>query len=76
MTTATLQKTHRREAREGYVRYILSRAGLSEKDVEVYLTTPQASLDDKSLLELIYTGDYKTAVREVESFTDEPVEKE
>lgn len=73
-----LQKTSRREAREGYVRFLLTRANLSEEDVESYLSTVQASLENRSLLNMIYTGEYERAVRVVETFVDsnEIIQKE
>jgi len=71
MTTTTLQKTSRREAREGYVRYLLAVNEFNELDSEKYLTTPQAELDGKSILELIYSGDYELAVSVVERLIED-----
>lgn len=70
MATA-LQTTTRRQARESYVRYLLHDADVREEDADNYLTAPQAALDDKSILELIYTGDYEKAVSVVERFIEE-----
>lgn len=70
MTTA-LQKTSRREAREGYVRYLLKVNGIEDRDAEVYLTTSQAELDNKSVIELIYSGDYELAVSVVERLVED-----
>lgn len=69
--TSELQKTTRREAREGYVRFLLSRDGIEAEDIEEYLTTKQAELEDRSIIEMIYSGDYDRAVQAVETFLEE-----
>lgn len=71
MVTTELAKTSRRESREVYSRFLLGKAGLEEIDIEDYLTTKMAALENKSLLDLIYSGDYARAVDVVERFIDD-----
>jgi hypothetical protein len=66
-----IQKTARREAREGYARFLLSRAGLEAEDIEAFMNTKQAILENQSPLEAIYTGDYERAIAAVETFTED-----
>lgn len=63
-------KTTRREAREGYARFILVKAGFEDSDIEVFLNEKQAVLEDRSPLDMIYTGDFQRAVAAVESLVD------
>ena len=81
MTTKTetkieLQRTSRREARELYARFLLKRAGVGLVDAEKFLTTRQAVLENKSILDLIYSGDYSKAVDIVEQFVDGQLEED
>lgn len=71
MSDSTLQKTSRREAREGYARFLLGRIGLTEEDVDVFMDSKQAVLDNMSPLELIYSGEYERAISAVETFTED-----
>lgn len=66
----TLEKTPRREAREGYARFLLARADVEDLEAEKFLTDKQAELYGYSPLELIYTGRYEQAIEAVEAFTE------
>ena len=66
-----LKKTPRREAREGYIRFLLTKSGINQESIEAYLNEKQAVLENRSLLEMVYTGDYRRAVSLVESFIEE-----
>lgn len=66
-----LEVTPRRQARENYARFLLKRAGVDEQDMEAFLNTKQAVLDDKTPLEMIYTGRYERAIEAVEVFTED-----
>lgn len=70
MIVEELVKTTRREAREGYSRFLLKRSGFEDSDIEVFLNEKQAVLEDRSPLEMIYTGDFKRAVAAVETLID------
>lgn len=70
MITDELVKTERREAREHYSRYILFAAGLEVEDIDVFMNERQAILENRSPLEMIYSGDYKRGVAAVELFID------
>lgn len=70
MITQQLEKTARRETRESYLRFMLRNADISDADAEEYLTTKQAYLENKSLLELVYSGEYEKATKVVEDFVD------
>lgn len=76
MITTELQKTARREAREGYVRFILAQCEVEESDINEYLNEKQAELEDRSILEMIYSGDASRAVSVVETFVEELEEYE
>jgi hypothetical protein len=70
MVIDELVKTARREAREGYARFLLKIAGFEDSDIEVFLNEKQAVLEDRSPLEMIYSGDYDRAVAAVETLVD------
>lgn len=70
MITHDLVKTARREAREGYCRFLLGKHGFETSDIEVFLNEKQAVLEDRSPLEMIYMGDYSAAVQAVETLVD------
>lgn len=63
--------TSRREVRERYIRFYLKRSGMADTDIDEYLSTKQAVLENKSILELIYSGEYTKATQVVEELVDE-----
>lgn len=71
-----VQRTPRREARDKFARYLLLKVGLEELDIEVFLNTKQAVLENKSPLELIYTGDYERGMEAVYTLVDSLSEEE
>ena len=71
-----IQVTPRREAREGYCRYLLLRAGFDEEQSTAILGKQTKELYGCSPIELIYSGRYDMAVEAIEYFVDNLPEKE
>jgi len=65
-----LEMTPRRAAREMYCRFLLSKVGMDDNDIDEFMATKQPRLWDHSPLEYIYTGRYEQAVDAVEDFVD------
>lgn len=70
------QKTPRREARDKFARFLLDKAGFEQEDIEVFLNTKQAVLENKSPLELIYSGDTQRGLEAVYAIVDSVQEEE
>lgn len=70
MVTDELEKTPRRESRESFARYLLANVGLEAEDIDEFLSTKQVVLENKSPLELIYSGEYERAMNAVYALAD------
>lgn len=72
-----LQRTPPREAREGYCRYLLTRAGYDEAESTDFLNSKQSVLFNCSPMELLYTGRADMAISATEILVESlPLEEE
>jgi hypothetical protein len=70
MIVEELVKTDRREARERYARFVMRAAAFEDTDIEDFLNTKQAVLENRSPLDMIYTGDFERAIAAVDLLLD------